>query len=390
MISIYCNSNKLVNRMGANVLRSTALISRRNNISKLINHHYNNNNLQSLRSFSYKFDPPTSSNNKVTLLLGVGLGLTTGILIGAFGIHVDGSLKNNGLGISVGRSNEWYQHAAITTSIMQANINSGCLLAQAVQSQTAPEVAAERYLVSVANYINIQCLTNPNSIDDAERLKEIKKALSNLERLVKVKGDNDDYQLYELLKDNGMDSCVVKGPLHLSDGFLVMDSYKGAEIITVKRDDVYSRLNAPVECFGLVGDKSHLNGKLGTIFRTDSEERRNFLISFEDVSVGRTWVPRQNLRRVVNLPIFREDLPYQMVPPFTPVVCQGLVSDHEKHLNNKRGTVLSLDYENNYAMVVFENPTIPDTRVHLKNLFLSRELPKRFMPSTSKSKDKRG
>ena len=73
MISIYCNSNKLVNRMmGANyVLRSAALMSRRNNnISKLINHHYNNNNMQSsIRSFSYKFDSPKSS--KVSL--GVGL-----------------------------------------------------------------------------------------------------------------------------------------------------------------------------------------------------------------------------------------------------------------------------------------------------------------------------
>ena len=88
MISIYCNSNKLVNRMGANVLQSAALMSRRNNISKLINHHCNNNNMQSMRSFSYKFDPPTSSNNKVTLL-GVGLGFTAGILIGGFGIHVD-------------------------------------------------------------------------------------------------------------------------------------------------------------------------------------------------------------------------------------------------------------------------------------------------------------
>jgi len=100
MISIYCNSNKLVNR-GANVLRSAALTSRRKTTQSQLmkNHHYNNNNMQSsIRSFSYNFDPPKSS--KVSL--GVGLGLATGILIGGFGIHVDVSPEENGLGISVG------------------------------------------------------------------------------------------------------------------------------------------------------------------------------------------------------------------------------------------------------------------------------------------------
>jgi len=379
--------------MGANVLRSATLMPRRNNISKLVtNHHYNNNNSQSLRSYSYNFDPPTSSNNKVTLL-GVGLGLTTGILIGAFGIHVDGSLKNNGLGISVGRSNEWYQHAAITKSIMRDNINSGLLLAQAMLTQTAPEVAAERYLASTANYINIQYLTDPNSID--YDLEGIKKALSNnLKRMVLVKGDDDEKgELYELLKDDGLDSCVVKGPLNLDQfrGGGSSNTNLSEEIITVKRDDVYFVKKSPVECHDLVGEDSHCNGKIGTVTGADSKEGRNFLISFEDISIGmdgRAWVPRQNLRGVVNLPLFREDLPHQMVLPFIPVVCQGLVSDHEKHLNDKVGTVLRVDYENNYAMVVFENPNIPDTRVHLKNLFLSRELPKRFMPSTRKDKDK--
>ena len=375
--------------MGANVLQSAALMSRRNNISKLINHHYNNNNLQSsIRSFSYKFDSPKSS--KVSF--GVGLGFTAGILIGAFGIHVDGSLKNNGLGISVGRSNEWYQHAAMTKSIMRDNIDSGLLLAQAVLNQTAPEVAAERYLASAANYINIQYLTDPNSID--HDLEGMKKALSNdLKRLVLVKGDDDDEgKVYELLKDDGLDSCVVKGPLNLDQfrGGGSSNPYLSEETITVKRDDVYFVKKSPVECHDLVGEDNHCNGKIGTVTGADSKEGRNFLISFEDVSIGngRAWVPRQNLRGVVNLPIFREDhLPYPILP-CTPVVCQGLVSDHEKHLNDKVGTILSVDYENYTTMVVFEDANIPDTKVHLKNLFLSRELPKKFMSSTPKSKDK--
>jgi len=47
------------------------------------------------------------------------------------------------------------------------------------------------------------------------------------------------------------------------------------------------------------------------------------------------------------------------------------------------------DVDANYnTTVVFEDPIIPDTKVHVKNLFLSKELPMRFMPSTRKDKDK--
>jgi len=403
MISIYCNSNKLVNRMGANVLRSAALTSRRKTTQSQLmkNHHYNNNNMQSsIRSFSYNFDPPKSS--KVSL--GVGLGLATGILIGGFGIHVDVSPEENSLGISVGPPGTWEQYQQGYQQGYQKRANGhnhlaalAFSMASAVLNQKAPEIAAERYLVSHINLINVDCLDNPNDPDAVQKkefLQTLKKGfLPQLKRLVHVKGD-DEFQVYELLEDDGMDSCLVKGPLQLGkdrDGstYLSEDSlHEGAEIITVKRNDLHFRQNAPVECHGLVGDKSHLNGKLGTLIGADSEEGHNILISFEDVSIGRTWVPRQNVRGVVNLPLFRDFDPFPMVPPVTPVVCQGLVSDHEKHLNNLVGTVLG-DVDANYnTTVVFEDSNIPDTKVHVKNLFLSKELPKRFMPSTRKDKDK--
>ena len=397
MISIYCNSNKLVNGMGTNVLRSAALMPRRITQTQLMkNHHYNNNMQSIMRSFSYKFDPPKASNNKVTLL-GVGLGFTAGILIGGFGIHIDVSPEDNSLGISVGPpgalAQKWYQQGYQDRATTHNHLDALALgTALAVLTQKAPEIAAERYLLSTANLVNVNCLDNPNDPMNGFLQALKKNFLPHLKRLVHVKGD-DEFQVYELLEDDGIDSCLVKGPLQLGKDdkgsfFLVEDSsYEGAEIITVKRNDLHFRATAPVECHGLVGDKSHLNGKLGTITRTDSEEGHNFLISFEDVSVGRTWVPRQNVRRAVNLPLLREFDPYPMVPPCIPVVCQGLVSDHEKHLNNKIGTVLG-DVDANYnTTVVFEDANISDTKVHVKNLFLSRELPKRFMPSTRKGKD---
>ena len=404
MISIYCNSNKLVNR-STNALRSSALMSRRNNVSKSINHHYNNNNMQSsIRSFSYNFDPPKSC--KVSL--GVGLGLATGILIGGFGIHVDVSPEDNSLGISVGPpgtlAQKWYQQGYQQGYQKRATSHNHLAAlafstANAVLNQKAPEIAAERYLVSYINLINVDCLDNPNDPDFVHKnglLQTLKKDfLPHLKRLVHVKGDKDDeFQVYELLEDDGLDSCLVKGPLQPgkddkgNNFFSVEDSYEDAKVITVKRDDVYSRQNSPVECHGLVGDKSHLNGKLGTLIGHDSEEGLNILISFEDVSIGRVWVPRQNVRGVVNLPLFRDFDPFPMVPSCAPVVCQGLVSDHEKHLNNKRGTALG-DVDANYnTTVVFEESNIPDTKVHVKNLFLSIELPKSYTPSTRKSKDK--
>jgi len=339
--------------MGANVLRSTAIMSRRHNVPKLVNHHHNNNNMQSsIRSFSYKFDQPKST--KVSL--GVGLGLATGILIGGFGIHVDVSPEDNSLGISVGPpgtlAQKWYQQGYQQGYQKRANGHNHLAAlafstASAVLNQKAPEIAAERYLVSHINLINVDCLDNPDDPDFVHKnglLQTLKKGfLPQLKRLVHVKGD-DEFQVYELLEDDGMDSCLVKGPLQLGkdrDGstYLSEDSlHEGAEIITVKRNDLHYRQNAPVECHGLVGDKSPLNGKLGTLIGADSEEGHNILISFEDVSVGRTWVPRQNVRGVVNLPLFRDFDPFPMVPPCTPVVCQGLVSDHEKHLNDKIGT----------------------------------------------------
>ena len=382
--------------MGANVLRSAAHMPRQNSISKLINH-YNNNNLQTMRSFSYKFDPPTSSNNKVTLL-GVGLaGITAGILIGGFGIHVDVSPVDNSLGISVGPprpSNQLYlMHLAASKQILDEMIDSGLFLSLAAQNSQAQEIAAERYLVGIANYFNIQCLNDPNS-SYVNKLKELKRALSQLKRVVHVKRDTDEKgELYEFLKydDDGM-SCVVKGPLHLGQGLNGLNNYlsedsshEGAEIITVKRNDVYFNNKTPVECHDLDGKNSHCNGKIGTVVGTKGDD---VLVSFEDPALRAECIPRGNLRVVNKLPLIREDVPFPLVPPNTPVICQGLKFDYEKHLNDKRGTVLSVDENNNSAIVAFEDPNLPDTKVHLKNLFLSRELPKRFMPSIPKSKDK--
>ena len=141
--------------------------------------------MQSVRSFSYKFDPPTSSNNKVTLLLGVGLGFTAGILIGGFGIHVNVSPVDSlgiSLGISVGPpkpSNQLYSmHLAATRRILDEMVVAGVFLALAAQNSQAPEIAAERYLTAAANNINIRCMTNPNN--PKNQLNEMTKALSQL------------------------------------------------------------------------------------------------------------------------------------------------------------------------------------------------------------------
>jgi len=326
----------------------------------------------------------------------VGLaGITAGILIGGFGIHAD--VSPDSLGISVGPpkpSNQLYSmHLAATTRILNEMIVAGVFLALAAQNSQAPEIAAERYLTAAANYYNIQCLTNPNY--PKNQLNESKRALSQLKRMVLVKRDNDKKgELYEFLKyDDDGTSCVVKGPIHLGsdpkegrDGYLSEDSYEGAKVITVKRKDVYFMDKTPVECQGLVGEESPLNGKIGTVSDTKDDD---VLVSFEDRALRAESIPRGNLRVVSKLPLIREDISW-FVPSNTPVVCQGLVSDHEKHLNNKRGTVLGVDENNNSAIVVFEDPNLPDTKVHVKNLFLSKELPTRFMPSIPKSKDKRG
>jgi len=379
--------------MGANVSRTAALMPRRNNsISKLMkNHHYNNNNMQSLRSYSYKFDPPTSSNNKVTLLLGVGLGFTAGILIGGFGMHVDVLPASTVIGFGPPRERDYSTQLIATSMTLSEMIVAGVFLALAAQNSQAPEIAAERYLTAAANNINIRCMTNPTH--PKNQLNEIKKALSQLKRLVFVKCDNEKSKVYELLKydDDGM-SCVVKGPIHLGsgpdqgrDGYLLEDSYEGAKVITVKRNDVYFMNKTPVECQGLVGEESHLNGKIGTVCDKKDDD---VLVSFADPALRKEWVPRGDLRVVNKLPLIREDVSFPMVPPFTPVICQGLKFEYEKHLNNKIGTVLNVDYENNSAMVTFEDPNLPDTKVHVKNLFLSKELPTRFMDV--ESKDKRG
>ena len=275
-------------------------------------------------------------------------------------------------------------------------LEQGVFLALAAQNSQAPEIAAERYLTAAANNINIRCMTNPNN--PKNQLNEMTKALSQLKRLVLVKCDNEKGELYELLKydDDGM-NCVVKGPLHLgpdpdkerdaSNIYLNMseDSYDGSEVITVKRNDVYFMDKTPVECQGLVGEESHLNGKIGTVSKTKDDD---VLVSFEDPALRKEWVPRGNLRVISKLPLIREDIPFPFACPNTPVVCQGLKFDYEKHLNNKIGTVLGNIDENYNAMVTFEDPNLPDTKVHVKNLFLSKELPTRFMDV--ESKDKRG
>ena len=347
----------------------------------------------SIRSFSYKFDPPKSS--KVTLL-GVGLaGITAGILIGGFGIHLDVSPDSFGISVGPPRERDCSTQLIATSMTLSEMITSGVFLALAAQNSQAPEIAAERYLTAAANCINIRCMTNPNM--PKNQLNEMKKALSQLKRLVLVKCDNDEKgELYEFLKydDDGM-GCIVKGPLHLEhdpiqsrDGSntylnLSEDSFDGSEVITVKRNDVYFIDKTPVECQGLVGEECHLNGKIGTVSKTKDDD---VLVSFEDVALRKEWVPRGNLRVVNKLPLVREDVSFPFVCPNTPVVCQGLKFDFEKHLNGQIGTIMGTVDENYNAMVTFEDPNLPDTKVPIKNLFLSKELPTRFMDVESKDK----
>ena len=295
------------------------------------------------------------------------------------------------IGFGPPKERDHYTQLIATSMTLSDMIDSGVFLALAAQNSHAPEIAAERFLTAAANLINIRCMTNPNS--PKNKLNEMKRALSQLKLLVLVKCDDEKGELYELLKydDDGM-SCVVKGPIHLGsdpdqgrDGYLSEDSYDGSEVITVKRNDVYFMDKTPVECQGLVGEESHLNGKIGTVSKTKDDD---VLVSFEDPALRKEWVPRGNLRVISKLPLIREDIPFPFACPNTPVVCQGLKFDYEKHLNNKIGTVLGNIDENYNAMVTFEDPNLPDTKVHIKNLFLSKELPTRFMDV--ESKDKRG
>ena len=161
---------------------------------------------------------------------------------------------------------------------------------------------------------------------------------------------------------------------------LTNNSYDDSNITTVKKDDVYLAKGLPVECHGLEGDGSILNGEIGSVEQIHEEDHDAILVSFEDPSLSPPmWINRKNLRVVINLPLKSEGpIPLKMCL-YAPVICHGLKFDNEKHLNGKVGTVMGISEEDDTAYVRFEDPDIPDTVVSTKNLFLSCDLPKRVV-----------
>ena len=381
------------------MLSATAIMSRRSAPST--NHHHMNVNispLQKIRRFSsYQFDPPKPSSSKLNNVFFFG----AGILVGAFCIHVN-SVSEDTPGYStvairfgqpfsypVIKDGDYVRQNAqeVKEKLLVEFLDSGVHLAIAAMNNNAPDIAVERYLLRAANFYNLRCLRDeidpPRYLDKLEVLED--DILPQFKRMVMVKYDDEKtFGAYQLMDYDGMDNYIVRGPLFdinkedRNKLILTNNSYDDSNIITVKKDDVYLAKGLPVECHGLEGDGSILNGAIGSVEHIDEEDHDAIMVSFEDPSLSPPmWINRKNLRVVINLPLKSEGpIPLKMCL-YAPVICHGLKFDNEKHLNGKVGTVMGISEEEDTAYVRFEDPDIPDMVVSTKNLFLSCNLPKR-------------
>ena len=315
---------------------------------------------------SYQFDPPKPQSPRMNNGVGIMVGaFGVGIIVGAFGMF------------------NWEQpmskrYAEREYALDDIN-DCGIFMAIAEKNNNAPVIAAERYVAGLTNSFNIKLMTHhPTDLPKeyySLKFQGLKGILQQFGRVVVVKRDDEEDEAYRLLKYDDNGRCIVKGPLGRTnfdnsrvDGYSL--EYDDLNVITVERDAVHFTPGTPVVCHGLEGDESHLNGKIGAVVEYGEDE---IYVSFEDSKLRATYVDRENLSVVFNLPL--NDAEFIM--PMTPVVCHGLKFDYEKHMNGKIGTVMGIDGDEIY--VEFEDPSLPrPAMINTKNLSISFDMPKRY------------